>query len=350
MNDLEARFPDILRRIAIDPAQVPQQTWLASVKGIAEELEMAAVVPWIRLGCRKRSVAIESLVLLFRTKDPTFPADNAAELHAVLACGVLEAAIAYADPVAEAIALGFQVARFSGWHPAVDNLAAAAPTAFQNQAIAIRSPRDGRGVLDEKDSTVLGEASTAAQQVGGVGPQLSAGFGVISNALDSVRIADLERRLRAVSEELNILWWLTSGALRDGTAVGSLDPVRAAGGIAIDLADMIEFSLPPPSARAVVAQALGTDRRRLVRASILDLIKSLSEAQRRRVSANATLGDDLTPIALAAAQSIEVDDINSWVPVVNSMTGGLLERTDTVEELSHELVLELKLLKLLGHQ
>lgn len=352
MTELDRRFPDVLRRISIDPGQVPHVEWLAGVNAVGKELQLGGVVGLLRLACRLQSPATDRLIADFRKQDPGFPGENAGELHSILACAVLEAALKHEDEVAQAIALGLEVAAFSNWKPALSELPAIARSNLQRLSVAIRTSPETASTNDAAKVAALEQATTAAQQIGGVGPQISAGFDATKGFVESFnevaeKLPEMELRIKTLTEELEVLWWLTSGALRDGTPTSSIQPLQLAGELAIDLADMTRFTLPAPSAKALLRRANGTRRGRAQDASIVALVNTLPRERQERCATDAKLGGDLTPIVSAAAHSIQVADSETWIPLAVSSLGGLLQEPRGLDTLCDQLYLELLLTRLL---
>jgi hypothetical protein len=343
MGDLESRFPDLLRRVAVDPRQVPHDEWLKGVEAIAESLSVQGAVPWLRLACRRERDAKAELVSEMRKHDSAFPDENADELHSLLAGAVLERALDYSDPAAQAIALAVHVSRFSNWEPALAELV---PAAYKRlRELQVESRDQAVDQAQDADLAPIDQAAASAAQIATVGPTIAAGLTTIKNVLETVRT--LKTEVKSLKEELDIAWWLLGESLTSGEAFRSVEPTALAASIALELKQLTRFDLPPSSAEAILARILEIAHAQPKKASIRQFVNAVSRSSRTALVSPAKLTDDLTPLILSCATSATVDDSDIWVGIARGKLPIDFDAEVSLRDLSLQLYEELCLLKLL---
>jgi hypothetical protein len=350
---LAARFPDLLRRISIEPANIPHAEWLKAITSGSRTTSPKEVLDFVRLAAGRPGDA-SFLVDSFRKGDATFPAESAEQLHALLAGAWLVQLMEGPTPAGRVACLGVVTMPFRGWRPVLQELVSRAEESLRNSAIAERQGPPARAALN------LSALETSVKNLEQVKTQNLLGANVADPIIEAIKAthavmggpikdglgtaANLERQFRQASEELDVLWWLFGGNSRsDAEPFAKLPANKLASVAAFDLESLTQFDLPPASAAAVLGKALTAASSREI--SIKDFVNASDRGDRKRCHPSVESSRDVTPIATAMAKSLEVQDSSGWVAVAEALSGMDLASSHSATELAEELYRELLLLR-----
>lgn len=338
-------FAEWYRAAGLEPKADDLETRWTALEGFAKNIKVRNGLELVRIYFSRTTQAedfMDRYAASFQEADKNFPMrDNGLELQVLSAATIAHIVETTRTETTDAIALAVLCGSCKGLRSDLLNseIVDYARSYLINESSKVREAAktfqvkapdvDLKDLLEKLATAAGGGAGTLKEPIKPPFEKLAEAVSTLSSSVNRMG-QSIAKEISARREESDILWWVFGEYSRDLNQPMSGIPLTFATLVAgKELADLVKLTPGPLAARAYLDKMLRfVDKELSTKISIKDAINAAPNDWRKRLldERNAESVDDLCPIHLGTAKSLESDRPASW-PAVFDKSTGLKSRT-----------------------